>query len=1192
MSPTLHEQIAQLKQTMAEMEAQRALLGDEVVDAALVPLRNRLSDLQTQVEPPTEKRREVPRRQRKLVTLLFMDVAGSTQMTRHLDPEDTMEIMDNALRLLADPVQSHGGHVTRFMGDGFMAVFGDPLAREDDPEQAVRAGLEIQAVAQSLAQELGSQWDIQGFKVRVGINTGLAALGGYTEAEDTVMGRPVNLAARIESAAPPGGVLISHNTYRHVRGVFDVKPQESILAKGFDEPLPVYLVQRVRPRAFRVPMLGVEGVETRMVGRETELKCLQDALFTAMEEGEGQIITIAGEAGVGKSRLLYEFQNWIELLPPPSVRFFQGRGRQESQGQPYALLRDLFAFRFQILEDDRAAEARRKIEQGFAEVFGEGEAAQLRAHLLGQLLGFDFSASLHLKGVLNDPEQLRNRGLIYLNEYFQMASSIRPTVVFLEDIHWGDDSSLDAVNRLGERTPELSLLIICAARHSLFERRPYWGEGQTHHICLELRPLSRRESRQLVAEILKLADEVPAQLRELVVNGAEGNPFYVEELIKMLVEDGVILTGEETWRVEPQRLAEVEVPSTLAGVLQARLDSLPPQERRVLQQASVVGRLFWDRLVAHIQAEGGDGGDPQLVPVALSALRGRELIYRREESAFAGAVEYLFKHELLREVTYESVLKRLRQVYHGLVGEWLISQCGDRLAEYSGLIAEHLLLAGRREQAGEYFTQAGKFALASYANSEAEGYFRQALALSPSDAERADLMSGLGQAVGRPGRLEEGTQILRQAIHLYRELGDIDGMADVHARLSLLLWLIDHVDAWNLCQEGLELLKGAPDSPGYARLLAEAGRTAYFRNVSDQAISLCRQAVAMAKRLGDVEVQAETNITLAFLTEDYEEGIDILEEMIALTEKERMLRTAARAHQNLGEFLNACLIDIKSAQQHNLRAAEIRRQIGDIEALMHVLGNVYRCLADLGELKSLEDWLVEFLKGCNISESRIRELLRYNCKHLLLARGEWSLAMETIRVNLEKRRQVGDLEEIAVNNLHLVNAILEFNRFGDLEELTEAETALEENIDIDWYSVQSLYLLAIVSARQGRLGEARERLARANRDLPQSQREANIYRELRSKVEFELASAEGRWPKAVVACEASIKIFQDSGHRWGYARRLIDLGDALVGRDEAGDLERARHAYQQALDLFTEMGAPGYVQVLEERLAKFVAPTV
>jgi len=740
MSTTLDDQINQLKQAVAEIEAQRSILGDAAVDASLVPFRQKLADLEAQVSSSREEPPEIPTRQRKLVTLLFMDVVGSTAMTQHLDPEDTLEIMDNFLPRLAAPVESQGGHVTRFTGDGFKALFGDPVAREDDPEHAIRAGLDIQKVARSLAKELRTDWGIEDFQVRIGIDTGLAALGGQTEAEDTVMGRVVNLAVRIESAASPGCLLISHNTYRHVRGVFTVEPQEPITAKGFPEPVPVYRVINVKPRAFRVQTLGVEGVETRMIGRRTEMDFLKDALLTAMEEGEGQVVTISGEAGVGKSRLLYEFQNWIELLPPPQVRFFQGRGRQDSQGLPNSLLRDLFAYRFQVLDDDTGEQARRKIEIGFREVFGTGKDAMMRAHVIGQLLGFDFSASLHLKGVLNDPKQLRNRGLIYLGEYFQALSRENSVVIFLEDIHWADDSSLDAVNHLGESASQLRLLILCDARPTLFERRPYWGEGQTCHTRLELRPLSKREIRQLVTEILKLAKDIPAELRELVVKGAEGNPFYVEELIKMLIEDGVVIPGEESWRVELDRLSQIDVPTTLAGVLQARLDSLPIHERTVLQQASVVGRLFWDRLVAHIQAEGDNGGDPQLVPSALSSLREREFIYRREESAFAGAVEYLFKHDVLREVTYESVIKRLRKTYHGFVADWLISNSGDRIGEYSGKIAEHLLLSGRKEQACDYFVRAGESALASYANREAITHFYSALHLVKSlpDSEERD----------------------------------------------------------------------------------------------------------------------------------------------------------------------------------------------------------------------------------------------------------------------------------------------------------------------------------------------------------------------------------------------------------------------------------------------------------------------
>jgi hypothetical protein len=507
--------------------------------------------------------------------------------------------METILLRLGDPIQEHGGRITRYTGDGFKALFGDPIAREDDPEQAIRAGLDILDISKEVAQEIEKDWGIKDFQVRIGIDTGLAAIGGQTEAEDTVKGRVVNLAVRIESAAPPGGLLISHNTYRHVRGVFNVDPQEPITAKGVPEPVPVYLVREIKPRAFRVQTRGVEGVETRMIGRRTELDTLKDALLTTFEEGEGQVVTITGEAGVGKSRLLYEFQNWIELLPPTqNIRLFQGRARQEAESSPYSLLRDVFAFRFQISDGDTGEQARNKIETGFGEVFGTKNDGMMRAHILGQLLGFDFSASPHLKGVLNDAEQLRNRGVMYLVQYFQKLSQEMPVVIFLEDIHWSDDSSLVVVNRIGEFTPQYPILFVCAARPILFERRPYWGEGQPYHTCLELHPLSKRESRHLVGEILKLTNDIPAELRELVVRGAEGNPFYTEELIKMLIEDGVIIPDEETWQVDLTRLEVVDVPSTLAGVLQARLDSLPLHERTVLQQASVVGRLFWDRIVA------------------------------------------------------------------------------------------------------------------------------------------------------------------------------------------------------------------------------------------------------------------------------------------------------------------------------------------------------------------------------------------------------------------------------------------------------------------------------------------------------------------------------------------------------------------------------------------------------------------
>jgi class 3 adenylate cyclase/tetratricopeptide (TPR) repeat protein len=731
-------EVDHIEQGIVAFESQREVLGDAVVDASIAALEKQLAEINKQPASPSQ--------QRKLATILYADVVGSTNLSQSLEPDEVLEIMDRALKHLAAPVEAHGGHVARFQGDGFKAVFGVPVAHENDPEQAVRAGLEILEIAQDIAREWEGSLAIPNFQVRVGVNTGLVASGGETEADDTIMGRAVNLAARLESAAPPGGLLILHHTYRHVRGVFNVEPLEPLQAKGFDHPVEVYLVRSAKPRAFHVLTRGVEGVETRMVGRETELKYLQDALLTAIEEGEGQLVTVVGEAGVGKSRLVYEFQNWSELLPQ-EFWLFLGRAKLDTQYLPYTLLRDVFTFRFQIHDTDPLDVVRQKFEKGISRAFIERQSDldqrthydQSKAHFLGQLLGFDFSDSPYLQDFLNDPKAIRNRGLINLGEYFASMCKQSPVVILLEDIHWADDSSLDAIRELGKYTQNQPLLIVCLTRQQLFERRPYWGEGEDYHCKIELQPLSKRESRQLVKEILRHVKKAPVHLHELVVKGAEGNPFYIEELIKMLIEQGVIIKGEtdelgnESWHVIADRLDHVEIPSTLAGILHARLDSLHEDEKILLQQASVIGRIFWDRLIEHLsEQQRGKQNGRDMVKV-LTSLRDKELIFRREETAIAGAVEYTFKHDITREVIYETVLVKERRRYHGLVADWLVENGKERVHEHLGLIGEHLKQAGRIGEAIETFQNAADAARNIYANQDSVYYLQQAISLHESE---------------------------------------------------------------------------------------------------------------------------------------------------------------------------------------------------------------------------------------------------------------------------------------------------------------------------------------------------------------------------------------------------------------------------------------------------------------------------
>ncbi|MCA9961707.1 MAG: AAA family ATPase, partial [Anaerolineales bacterium] len=467
---------------------------------------------------------------------------------------------------------------------------------------------------------------------------------------------------------------------------------------------------------------------------------MQERLQFAFAMYQLCMTTVVGDAGLGKSRLLLELDEWSEALPGKRL-YFKARARQEMYHTPYAMLRNLFAYRFQIQESDQSKVICHKIELGFGAVFGDSQESQQRAHFLGQLLGFDCGDSLP---VAEDARQGRDLAFAYLHAYFRSISEATPVCIFLEDIHWADDSSLDIIAQLAASLPDMPIFILCLARPTLYERRPDWGmrtdteEDYPFHQRMQLKSLSRVDSRRLVAEILRHVVALPESLCDLIARRAEGVPFYIEEIIKVLIEDEIIVKGDPHWLVDLSRLASFQIPAKLAGVLQARIDSLPDVERLVLQQAAVIGRTFWLGVLYQLQAFTSWGGarqsDPRELEKALASLQARELILRQETSTFAGTDEYIFRHAMLHEVVYEGVLKRMRRLYHAMVAEWLIGQ-GVEGGLYSGMIAEHLARAGDAETAISYLTQAGEAAAAKYANAEALAYLGQALRLLPEHDE-------------------------------------------------------------------------------------------------------------------------------------------------------------------------------------------------------------------------------------------------------------------------------------------------------------------------------------------------------------------------------------------------------------------------------------------------------------------------
>jgi len=778
----------QLEQSIAVLEAQRAILGNMVADNAIASIKAQLSILQP---PPASE-------QRKQITVLFSDLTGFTAMSEKMDAEEVRDIMNSYFAAVTPAIKAHGGLIEKFIGDAIMAVFGLPEAKEQDPENGVRAALIMQQALHSLNQQMASKWGFQ-LRMRIGVNTGSVVagfMGGEREQDFTVVGDTVNTASRLEHAAPVGGILIGQNTYRHVRGIFDVTEQEPLNVKGKSKSLQTFLVHRIKPRVSRMGWRGVEGIETRMIGREGELQHLQDALLTALTQKETQMVTVVGTAGVGKSRLLHEFEKWVDLRPERFL-YFKGQASPGTRNSILGLLRNLIMFRFQIMESDPWQVVWPKMETGIAAGVGESEDSVMQAHLIGQMVGLDFRQSPHISGIWEDGRQIRQRGITYLTRYFDSLSQNHPVLILLEDVHWADTGSLDIINHLATNLQDRHLLIVCLTRPSLLQRQPNWGQELPFHTQLDLQLLNKKAARQLVREILRKITNIPTVLGETIISRAEGNPLYIEELIKVLIDDGVIIRKTDAWQVDIHQLTQVRIPQTLTGILQARLDSLDNEEKAILQQASVIGRVFWDSLLTYMRTSQppftqGRGWESESLSILtqtsleegfrredmlqfLQALSQQEMVSRQETTAFANTWEYLIKHALLRDVVYESVLKRERRGYHSLIADWLTGRSEAEVTAHVGLIADHLQAAERGGEAVTYRYQAGKQAYYAGERGKAKVTFEKALVLAEENGDKtAQALSSfwLGRTLSGLGEYEAAQTWLQKSTHLAEAAGD------------------------------------------------------------------------------------------------------------------------------------------------------------------------------------------------------------------------------------------------------------------------------------------------------------------------------------------------------------------------------------------------------------------------------------
>jgi class 3 adenylate cyclase/tetratricopeptide (TPR) repeat protein len=1163
----LDAQIDELKQSIAALEAQRAALGQAVVGPALAAMQARLDALQGQAAE-----------QRKLVSVLFADLVGFTSLSETLDPEDVRAIQQDYFARWRAAIEAHGGLVEKFIGDAVMAVFGVPSAQEDDAERAVRAALDLHAGLLALNAERGTQ-----LQMRAGVHTGTVVVAG-SGGDYVATGDAVNLTARLQAAAPPGGVLVSHEAYQQVRGLFDAVEQPPLSVKGKAEPVLTYLVERARPGGFRALTRGVEGVETGMVGREAELLMLQKAWHDTLEDGTARLVLVVGEPGLGKTRLAEEFGLWLvdEDARPHVMR---GRAAPQSAGTPAAVLRDMFGQAFGISDCASVEEMRQRFR---AAVAGTLNAEQ--AGILGEFCGFDFSDNPAVQRLLGQ-DALARQGRQHLAQLITGLGRTRPVLLVVDDLHWADDRSLDALLSLTAPEPlDVPLMVLAMSRASLFERRPHWAEGAGATTRIAIQPLSRREMRRLVRGILHKLERLPDSLGDLIVNASEGNPFFAEELVKMLVDDGVIVVEQGAWRLAAERLEDVRVPPTLAGVLQARLDSLPAAEREALQAAAVAGRAFWDEAVARLSAMDLD----QVAPL-LAALRGRGLIYRREHSAFAGATEYAFRNQLLRDVTYETVLKRLRGSYHLQVAEWLESRAGERAGEHAGLIAYHYQQAEAGRQALRYLTLAAETALARYANPEAAAYFRQALqAHAPGHPPaRAALLDGLGRALVRQDIFAEALAAWREAVELYLAEGDLESAAWLFARMGRAAWSSDdRQGSIALADEGLQRLVGAPASPGLGALHKQRGRVFWFAGQHDLGRRHLRLALEMAEATGALDVQADALATLSLdAAPDSAERLAGAQRAVDLAERAGSLTVSHRVQRIAAEQIwqRADPGDIQSAIHAARRAAELAHARGSVVNELDHLVLLVQLLAQSGDLRG----------AAEAREAARRLALRRSGGQP----GSEGLQARLLVCEVEYQRHAGYLERavaramqaqvhfealrdqhsIAEGLWHMGNMLLV------LDSLAEAEAALQRCLQVEPDSgdgplaAEAHASLALVRARQARHDEAAALLDQAAALAgPEPRRSARYWLFLAGG---QAAALRADWPAALAGIEAALNMAVQAGWQWRAAEAVWQAARAQRAR---GDHKQAGGLFEDARVRWQHMGAEGWAQRMRLELGGHV----
>ena len=1068
-----------------------------------------------------------PREERKVVTCLFCDLVGFTARAERLDPEDVRRVLQPYHARLRSELERYGGTVEKFIGDAVMAVFGAPLAHEDDPERAVRAAL---AIRETLAED-GE------LEVRIGITTGeaLIALGARPEAgEGMASGDVVNTAARLQSAAPVNGILVDETTYRATERAIGYREAVPVEAKGKAETIAVWEALEAKSR-FGIDVRQLGG--TKLVGRDDELDALVAALNRARREREPQLVTLVGVPGIGKSRLVWELFQRVDREPELTL-WRQGRSLPYGEGVSFWALGEMVKAQAGVLETDDVDGTEAKLREAVATVVSDPADAQWLENHLRPLVGLEASAEAG--------SGRRDEAFAAWRRFLEALAEQRPLVLVFEDLHWADDALLDFVDYLVDWASGVPILVAGTARPELLSRRPGWGGGKPNALTLSLSPLSDDETAELVHVLLD-RPVLPAELQQILLERAGGNPLYAEEFVRMLGE-----RGDD----------ELPLPETVQGLIAARLDGLQPEEKALLQAVSVLGKVFWLGAASELA-----GIERRAAEERLHTLERKEFLRRERRSSVAGEVEYAFRHLLVRDVAYGQIPRGVRADKHRVAARWIESL--GRPEDHAEMLAHHYLralelsraagqpIADIAEAARDALREAGDRASSLNSYGTAVRFYEEALALGAfDDADRADVQFRRARALhlaageGRDEALEEARDALLAS-------GGFERAAEAGALLAESWW---HRGNRDRSREHLDrahdLVNDLPPSPGKAHVLSQVARYRALAEESEEAIRVGREALAMAEALGLDEIRAHAldnigigKFNLGDLTslEDLEESIEIA---LAARSPE-----AARAYNNLGAFVWQ-LGDFRRACTLIDEAVAVGDRFGN-EAVAK-----YSRILQIQQLFGKGEWdealrsADAFLAACEAGESHYLESgIRQERADVRLARDDLEGALDDLAKMLGPARNAGDPQALVPALVGAARLHVEVGRLEEAKEL--AREALAE-APASW----GFNDLAWVAAELGCVTVLHERLER----VPMQSKWVDATRALLSR-DFATAAA----------------VYDDMGVLDREALARLRAAEQLVAD---GRRAEADEQLRKSLAFWRSVGATRYLRQGEALLAR------